>query len=75
MMLPACGDWPLHVLAGIAYGVILLDGEGHRHGATINRAFRLSVREVGVCALKGFIGFHRAFELRDADMNHLATEV
>lgn len=107
---------PLEVRAGIAYGVILLDAEGHRHGATINRAFRLMavssdafvdvageprlekfpdrgrlfvdeasaqelrpgkvmLREVGVCTLKGFTGFHRAFELRDADMNHLATEV
>lgn len=106
---------PLEIRAGISYGVILLDAEGHRHGATINRAFRLavssdafvdvageprlekfpdrgrlfldeasaqelrpgkaSVREVGVCALKGFTGFHRAFELRDADINHLATEV
>ena len=32
---------PLELRAGIAYGVILLDDRGHRHGATINRAFRL----------------------------------
>ena len=32
---------PLELRAGISYGVILLDDLGHRHGATINRAFRL----------------------------------
>jgi class 3 adenylate cyclase len=31
----------LELRAGISCGVILLDGSGHRHGATINRAFRL----------------------------------
>lgn len=97
---------PLQIRAGIAYGVILLDAAGQRHGATINRAFRLMAvpagafvavageplvqpipdrdrifldedcieelrgsplawREVGVCRLKGFTGFHRAFELLD----------
>ena len=95
---------PLELRAGISYGVILLDDRGHRHGATINRAFRLmavpagafvavpgeplmqpipdrnrifvdedsiealrgaglAFREVGVCTLKGFTGFHRVFEL------------
>ena len=95
---------PLELRAGISYGVILLDDRGNRHGATINRAFRLmavsggafvtvvgepvmqpvpdrnrifvdeesvealraaglALREVGVCALKGFTGFHRVFEL------------
>ncbi len=32
---------PLEVRAGISYGEILLDGSGIRHGAVINRAFRL----------------------------------
>jgi class 3 adenylate cyclase len=32
---------PLSVRAGIAYGEILLDGRGARHGAVINKAFRL----------------------------------
>jgi class 3 adenylate cyclase len=31
----------LDVRAGISYGGILLDAKGHRHGAVINRAFRL----------------------------------
>ena len=95
---------PLEVRAGIAYGQILLDSRGSRHGATINEAFRLmgvpreafvtvegeerlaeipdrnrvfldedavnelgsadlAVRQVGVCRLKGFSGFHRVNEL------------
>ncbi len=32
---------PLEVRVGISYGEILLDGRGGRHGAVINRAFRL----------------------------------
>jgi len=32
---------PLSVRAGIAYGEILLDAQGSRHGAVINKAFRL----------------------------------
>jgi len=32
---------PISVRAGIAYGEILLDGRGARHGAVINKAFRL----------------------------------
>ena len=32
---------PLSVRAGITYGEILLDGRGARHGAVINKAFRL----------------------------------
>lgn len=32
---------PLEVRAAIAYGEILLDSRGARHGATINKAFRL----------------------------------
>ena len=32
---------PLGVRAGIAYGEILLDGRGARHGVVINKAFRL----------------------------------
>ncbi len=32
---------PLAVRAGISYGEILLDAQGLRHGATINKAFRL----------------------------------
>lgn len=32
---------PLQVRAGISYGEILLDTGGNRHGATINKAFRL----------------------------------
>lgn len=99
---------PLEVRAGIAYGQILLDSRGSRHGATINEAFRLmnvaagdfvavqgeeqletipdrnrtfldedaanelkaadvSLRQVGICRLKGFSGFHRVFELRWSD--------
>jgi len=99
---------PLEIRAAIAYGVILLDAHGHRHGATINMAFRLmgvrhesfvavedeksldeipdrnrvlldeasvdelqaqepAVRQVGVCRLKGFKGFHRVFELRKSE--------
>lgn len=95
---------PLQIRAAVAYGVILLDVHGQRHGATINKAFRImsvtpdafvtvegeqrldpipdrnrvfldeasvkelqapdAVRQVGVCHLKGFDGFHRVFELR-----------
>lgn len=95
----------LEVRAAVAYGEILLDARGTRHGATINRAFRLmsvpndafvavegeerlpeipdrnrifvdedaanelgsanvAIRQVGVCRLKGFSGFHRVFELQ-----------
>jgi len=94
---------PLEVRAGIAYGEIFLDARGARHGAAINKAFRLmsvapeafvtvqgeqrlndmpdrnrvfldeaavkelqaqdAARQVGVCRLKGFDGFHRVFEL------------
>lgn len=32
---------PLEVRAGVAYGEILLDAKGARHGAAINKAFRL----------------------------------
>ncbi len=32
---------PLQVRAGISYGEILLDAQGGRHGAAINKAFRL----------------------------------
>ncbi|HEX2333069.1 MAG TPA: adenylate/guanylate cyclase domain-containing protein [Burkholderiales bacterium] len=32
---------PLQVRAAVAYGVILLDAHGQRHGATINKAFRM----------------------------------
>src|SRR5688572_21170365 len=32
---------PLQVRAGISYGEILLDARGVRHGAAINKAFRL----------------------------------
>ena len=85
--------------------MILIDAHGQRHGATINKAFRImsvtadvfvtvegeqrlnpipdrnrvlldeasvkelqaqdAVRQVGVCRLKGFDGFHRVFELRN----------
>ncbi len=96
---------PLEVRAAIAYGQILLDAHGSRHGAAINEAFRLMsvqsdafvivegeerlteipdrnrvfldedaanelgsadvpIRQVGVCRLKGFSGFHRVYELR-----------
>ena len=94
---------PLEVRAGISYGEILLDARGVRHGAAINKAFRLvavpadafvavdgeervqpvpdrnrvlldeeslnelgeraAVRQIGVCRLRGFSGFHRVFEL------------
>jgi class 3 adenylate cyclase len=94
----------LDVRAGVAYGEILLDSRGGRHGAAINKAFRLmgvpsdafvgvegeerlkeipernrifvdeeaanesasgdvALRQVGVCRLKGFTGFHRVYEL------------
>lgn len=96
---------PLSVRAGIAYGEILLDARGARHGVAINKGFRLmsvpsdafvavegeerlseipdrnrvfldedaanevgsaraALRQVGVCRLKGFNGFHRVYELR-----------
>jgi len=96
---------PLEVRAGLAYGEILLDARGVRHGAAINKAFRLmsapreafvavegearlneipdtnrlfvdedaarelgpahvALRQVGVCRLKGFNGFHRVYELQ-----------
>ena len=95
---------PLDIRAGVAYGEILLDSRGGRHGATINKAFRLmgvssdafvavegegrlqeisdrnrvfldeeaanepglgdiTPRQVGVCRLKGFTGFHRVYEM------------
>lgn len=95
---------PLEIRAAVAYGEILLDSKGSRHGATINKAFRLmgipgdafvtvegeerlseipdrnrvflgedainelgsadlKFRQVGVCGLKGFTGFHRVYEL------------
>lgn len=96
---------PLEVRAGLTYGEILIDARGARHGAVINKAFRLMgvpgdafvsvegeprspeipdrnrvlldedaavelrapefrLRPVGVCRLKGFSGFHRAYELQ-----------
>ena len=96
---------PLEVRAAITYGEILLDSRGTRHGAAMNKAFRLlnvsggafvnvageecvneiadrsrifmdedaanelvsadvGFRQVGVCRLKGFSGFHRVYELR-----------
>ena len=96
---------PLEVRAAVTYGEILLDSRGARHGAAINKAFRLmsvpveafvavegegrlqeipdrnrifldedaanelksadaTFRQVGVCRLKGFSGFHRVYELR-----------
>jgi len=99
---------PLEVRAALTYGQILLDSRGSRHGATINKAFRLmsvpndafvnvegeerliefpdrnrafldedaanelapanvAFRQVGVCRLKGFSGFHRVYELRWSD--------
>jgi class 3 adenylate cyclase len=95
---------PLDVRAGVAYGEILLDSRGGRHGAAINKAFRLmgvpsdafvavegeerfeeipdrnrifldeeaaneprsgdaALRQVGVCRLKGFTGFHRVYAM------------
>jgi class 3 adenylate cyclase len=95
---------PLDVRAGVTYGEILLDSRGGRHGAAINKAFRLmgvpsdafvavegeerlkavpdrnrifldeeaanepgsegvAPRQVGVCRLKGFTGFHRVYEM------------
>lgn len=96
---------PLEVRAGLAYGELVLDVRGARHGAVINKAFRLMsadaaafvavegeprlaqipernrafvdedashvleaarfpLRQVGVCRLKGFAGFHRVYELQ-----------
>jgi len=96
---------PLDIRAAITYGEILLDSRAVRHGAAINKAFRLmsvsseafvtvegeerldeipdrnrgfldedaanelgsavvAFRQVGVCRLKGFSGFHRVYELR-----------
>jgi class 3 adenylate cyclase len=95
---------PLDIRAGVAYGEILLDSRGGRHGAAINKAFRVmgvpsdafvavegegrlqeipdrnrifldeeaanepglgevALRQVGVCRLKGFTGFHRVYEI------------
>lgn len=45
---------PLEIRAGITYGIILLDAGGHRHGATINRAFRLlTVADPAFVAVEG----------------------
>lgn len=96
---------PLEVRSAIAYGEILIDAHGKRHGAAINKAFRVMsvageafvnverearlpdipdrnrvfvdedaarelrsgdavVRQVGVCSLKGFSGFHRVYQLQ-----------
>ena len=96
---------PLEVRAAITYGEILLDARGARHGAAMNKSFRLTsaqsdafvqvagekceteisdrnrvfldedaanelesadivFRQVGICRLKGFSGFHRVYELR-----------
>ena len=96
---------PLEIRAAMTYGEILLDSRGARHGAAMNKAFRLlsvggdafvnvtgeacvteipdrnrifmdedaanelgaadvAFRQVGVCRLKGFGGFHRVYELR-----------
>lgn len=93
---------PLEVRVALAYGEMLLDARGVRHGAVINKAFRLMsvpreafviveaeermdeipdcnrifldedaaneltsgdarLRQVGVCRLKGFSGFHRVY--------------
>jgi class 3 adenylate cyclase len=94
---------PLEVRAAVTYGEILLDARGARHGAAINKAFRLmgvpnetfvtvegeqrlpeipdrnrvfldedaanelgagaALRQVGVCRLKGFSGFHLVYTL------------
>lgn len=95
---------PLAVRAAATYGEILLDARGTRHGAVINKAFRLeglagehfterdagvegdeipdrdrifldedavqearaagvTVRDIGVCRLKGFSGLHRVYEV------------
>ena len=100
---------PLEVRAGLSYGEILIDARGARHGAVINKAFRMmgvpsdafvsvegeprlpeipdrnrvlldedaanelrlnefELRQVGVCRLKGFGGFHRVFELAGRDI-------
>ena len=97
---------PLQIRGAIAYGEILIDARGKRHGATINKAFRVmsvskddfvgvegeprmsdipdrnrvfldedaanelnsadaALRQVGVCRLKGFSGFHRVYALRE----------
>lgn len=46
----------LDVRAGISYGEILLDAKGHRHGAVINRAFRLEgLTREGFTQLEGGI--------------------
>ena len=95
---------PLEVRGAITFGEILIDARGKRHGAAINKAFRMmsvsseafvdvagvtrsaeipdrnrvfvdedaanelksadaTVRQVGVCTLRGFSGFHRVYEL------------
>ena len=66
---------PLSVRAGIAYGEILLDGRGARHGAVVNKAFRLeglqreafvhvdALEAIGFARLKGFTGLHRVYQL------------
>lgn len=52
---PAMAPAPdLEVRAGISYGQILLDANGSRHGATINKAFRLmSVLAADFVAVEG----------------------
>jgi class 3 adenylate cyclase len=70
---------PLGVRAGISYGEILLDSQGARHGAAINKAFRLEglsrdsfaqVESKGEIADRNrvFLDEEAAQELRDAEI-------
>ncbi|MBI4010765.1 MAG: adenylate/guanylate cyclase domain-containing protein [Candidatus Rokubacteria bacterium] len=75
---------PLDVRAGISYGEILLDARGGRHGAAINKAFRLEALSWESFARVGheepparipernrlFIDEEAARELRRADVPH-----
>jgi class 3 adenylate cyclase len=80
---PSSGP-PLKLRAGISYGEILLDGNGSRHGAVINKAFRLeSLSRESFDRLQGgtplmeipesdriFIDEEAAQELRHNDIPH-----
>jgi len=79
-----CPAPPLDVRAGIGYGEILLDERGGRHGAAINKAFRLEALSREGFARVGneepptqipernriFMDEEAAKELRPADISH-----
>jgi class 3 adenylate cyclase len=56
---------PLAVRAGVSYGEILLDRTGARHGAVINKAFRLEGLAPDAIDTRGDAGASRAIPARD----------